>query len=231
MNDDLSRRGTLAGLAVLALSAPALGQQAGAPPFSVTEPGPETPRPLPDERVIGREDAPVTVIEFHSLTCGNCANFHTQHFPRIKVAYVDPGLVRFVMRDYPLDRVALDAAAMVHCAGPERYEALLSVLYTNKEAWAHSPDARGWLRRTGGLAGLSAARLEACWTDRGFTDPIVRSRLEATREFNVQATPTFVIGGRVHPGVLSFERFAQLVQPLLPPGAAPAPAPRVLPRL
>ncbi|OYW68346.1 MAG: disulfide bond formation protein DsbA [Bosea sp. 12-68-7] len=231
MIDHPSRRATLSGLAVLALAAPALAQQAAAPPFSVTEPGPETPRPLPEERVIGRQDAPVTVIEFHSLTCGNCANFHTQHFPRIKVAYVDTGLVRFVMRDFPLDRVALDAAAMVHCAGPERYEALISVLYTNKEAWAHSPDARSWLRRTGGVAGLSAARMEACWTDRGFTDPIVRSRLEATREFNVQATPTFVIGGRVHPGVLSFERFAQLVQPLLPPGATPAPAPRVLPRL
>ncbi|MBU8547225.1 thioredoxin domain-containing protein [Roseomonas sp. F4] len=231
MSKDLSRRGTLTGLGVLVLSAPALGQQAAAPPFAVTEPGPETPRPLPSERAIGREDAPVTVIEFHSLTCGNCANFHTQHFPRIKAAYVDPGLVRFVLRDFPLDRVAVDAAALVHCAGPERFEALLSVLYTNKEAWAHSPDARGWLRRTAGLAGLSPARLEACWTDRGFSDPIIASRLQAEREFSISATPSFVIGGQVQRGVLTFERFAQLVQPLLPPGAVPAPAPRVLPRL
>lgn len=186
-----------------------------------TAPGPDTPRPLPGERAIGRADAPVTVIEFHSLTCGNCARFHTEIFPRIKAAYIDPGLVRFLLRDFPLDRVALDAAAMVHCGGPERHEALLATLYSNKEAWAHSSDARAWLRRTGTLAGIPAARIEACWSDRGFTDPIVLSRLEATRDFNVNATPSFVIGGRLYPGVLPFERFAALIRPLLPPGAAP----------
>ncbi len=221
MNQRLPRRTALLGITAAALASPAIAQQAGQPPFAVTPPGPDTPRPLPAERMIGRAEAPVEVIEFHSLTCGNCANFHTQHFPRIKAAFVDPGLVRFVLRDYPLDRVALDAAALVHCGGPERFEPLLSTLYQNKESWAHSSDARAWLRRTGTLAGIPAARIEACWSDRGFTDLIVQSRLEATRSFNVEATPTFVIGGRVYPGVLTFERFSQIVRPLLPAGASP----------
>lgn len=217
-----TRRAALLGLGALGLAPVALAQGTGQqPPFQVTPPGPETPQPIPGERVIGRPDAPVTVIEFHSLTCGNCARFHTEFFPRIKAAFVEPGLVRFLMRDFPLDRVALDAAAMVHCAGPERYEALLSTLYVNKESWAHAQDPRVWLRRTGTLAGIPAARLDACWADRGFLDPIIQSRLEATRDFQVDATPSFVINGRLHRGVLTFDQFAAIVRPLLPPGSAP----------
>lgn len=216
-----SRRAALLALPATLAATTLAAQQQPAQQWEVTAPGPDTPRPLPGERAIGRADAPVTVIEFHSLTCGNCARFHTEIFPRIKATFVERGLVRFLLRDFPLDRVAVDAAAMVHCGGPERYEALLTTLYTNKEAWAHSPDARAWLRRTGTLAGIPAPRIEACWSDRGFTDPIVLSRLEATRDFNVNATPTFVIGGRVYPGVLTFDRFAELVRPLLPAGTAP----------
>ena len=216
-----SRRTALLALSATMISSSVVAQRQPAPQWDLTAPGPDTPRPLPGERAIGRADAPVTVIEFHSLTCGNCAQFHTEIFPRIKAAYVDPGLVRFLLRDFPLDRIAVDAAAMVHCGGVERYEALLATLYANKEAWAHSPDARTWLRRAGMLAGIPTSRLDACWNDRGFTDPIILSRLEATREFNVNATPSFVIGGRLYAGVLPFERFAELVRPLLPAGAAP----------
>lgn len=216
MTTPSSRRAALLVLPATLLAGTVTAQQG-----EVTAPGPDTPRPLPGERAIGHADAPVTVIEFHSLTCGNCARFHTEIFPRIKAAYVNPGLVRFLLRDFPLDRVALDAAAMVHCAGPERYEVLLSTLYANKESWAHSADAKAWLRRAGMLAGISATRIEACWNDRGFLDPILQSRLQAEREFGVSATPTFAIGGQVHRGMLSFQQFGDLVRPLLPPGAAP----------
>jgi protein-disulfide isomerase len=172
--------------------------------------------PLPGERSIGSPDAPVTVIEFHSLTCGNCARFHNDIFPRIKAEFVDTGLVRFVLRDFPLDRVALEAAVMIHCAGPERFEPLVSLVYAQKEAWAHSPDPRAALRRYAGLAGLGASALEACWSDPAFARAVVQMRLEAEREHGVSATPSFLIGGRLHRGVLTFEQFAQLVRPLLP---------------
>jgi len=220
MSQATPRRAALA--AAFSIPASAALAQAPAPQaLEPTAPGPGTPRPLPGERIIGRADAPVAVIEYHSLTCGNCANFHTTIFPRIRAAFIEPGLVRFVMRDFPLDRVALEAAAMVHCGGPERYEALISMLYTNKESWAHSQDARAWLRRAGTLAGMPAERIDACMTDRGFTDPIAVMRLQGEREFGINATPSFVINGQVHRGVQSFDRFSALVRPLLPPGAAP----------
>jgi protein-disulfide isomerase len=220
MTNATTRRATLLGLAVAAAAAPAAAQQAP-PPFQVTPPGAATPRPIPAERFIGREDAPVTVVEYHSLTCGNCARFHTEIFPRIRRAFVEPGLVRFALRDFPLDHAALEAAAAAHCAGPDRFEALVTAFYANKESWAHSQDPRAWLRRATLLAGVPAERLEACWSDRGFLDPIVQSRLEGTRRFGIDATPSFLIGGQLHRGVLTFERFSELVRPLLPPGAAP----------
>jgi len=220
MSHATTRRAALA----VAISIPAVAAFAQAPgpqAFEPTAPGPDTPRPLPGERIIGRADAPVAVIEYHSLTCGNCANFHNTIFPRIRAAFIEPGLVRFVMRDFPLDRVALEAAAMVHCGGPERYEAMISTLYANKENWAHSPNTRAWLRRIGTLAGVPGERIDACMTDRGFTDPIILMRLQGEREFRVDATPSFVINGQLHRGVQSFERFSALVRPLLPPGTTP----------
>lgn len=219
MTSNRPRRTILLGLGGVALAGAARAQSAN--PFQVTPPGPDTPRPLPAERAIGSADAPVTVIEFHSLSCGNCARFHTEIFPRIKVAYIEPGLVRFVLRDFPLDRAALEGAAMAHCAGPEKFEPMLSTLYAAKESWAHSQDTRGALRRIGMMAGLAGERIDACWNDRGFTDPIIEMRLVAERQWGINATPSFVIGGQVHRGVLSFERFAELLRPLLPPGAQP----------
>lgn len=202
--------------ALLGLSASAVTFWPRAPRAQSAAPGPETPRPLPGERAIGRDDAAVTVVEFHSLTCGNCARFHTEILPRIKKEFIDTGLVRLVLRDFPLDQVALDAAAMVHCVGPTQFEPLIGLLYSQKEAWAHSSDHRAWLRRAGVLAGAPPARIEACWSDRAFLAPIAQSRLDAEREFGIEATPTFVIGGRVYRGVLSFDRFQALIQPLLP---------------
>lgn len=84
----------------------------------------------------------MTVVEFHSLTCGNCARFHTEILPRIMREFVEPGLVRIVYRDFPLDRIAPDAAALAHCAGPER----------TASSWPGRPPRRppgcaGWPRR------------------------------------------------------------------------------------
>lgn len=174
----------------------------------------QTP-PLPTERPIGLETAPVTVIEYHSLTCGNCARFHTEIFPAIRRTYVDTGRVRFVLRDYPLDRIALEAAILAHCAGPDRYQTFISALYQDKERWAHSADPLSDLRRIGVLGGVPNERFEACRSNRAFVDAILAMRLGGDREYRVSGTPTFVINGNVHTGVLTFEQFARIVDPLL----------------
>jgi protein-disulfide isomerase len=205
-------RRRLAPLAAAAILVPGATLAQGAPPAPLP--------PLPGERVVGRADAPVTVVEFHSLTCGGCARFHTEVFPRIKAEFVDTGLVRFVLRDFPLDGVALLAAAAAHCAGPERLEATLSLLYAQRGNWALAPDPPASLRRLAGLAGVGPEQLDRCWGSPEFLRPIGQSRLDAEREHGVDATPSFLIAGRVHRGLLSFDQFSALVRPLLPPPEA-----------
>ncbi|MBY0336229.1 MAG: DsbA family protein [Acetobacteraceae bacterium] len=183
------------------------------------DPGPSSLPPLPGERSIGRADAPVTVVEFHSLTCGNCARFHNEVFPRIQTEFVDTGLVRFVLRDFPLDQVALLAAAATHCAGPERFAPMVALLYAQKESWAHAADPRAFLRRFAGLAGVGPEQLDRCWGSPEFLRPIGQSRWDAERQHGISATPSFLIGGRVHRGVLTFDQFSALVRPLLPSAA------------
>jgi len=214
----VSRRGVLAVANLLGLAGIARAQGAAPQTFEPRPPGPDTPMPLPGERRIGRNDAPIEVIEFHSLSCVVCARFHNEVFPRIRRSYIDPGLVQFRFRDYPLDPNAIAAAAFVHCAGPTRFEPMLRLLYANQRIWAASGDARPILFKVGVDLGLAPARLEACWTDPGFYEPILDSRFDAETEYQVVATPTFVIDGKVHRGMLEWEAFQELVRPLLPDG-------------
>ena len=177
-------------------------------------------RAPPAERSFGRLDAPVTVVEYYSLTCHHCATFHRKVLPQVTRAFVTPGLVHLVYRDSPIDRVTLDATALAHAAGSERHKAMLDVLFASQDRWAHASDPRAELGRFGALAGLTPVQIEACWNDRGFLDAILQMRLDGERLFKVSSTPSFVIADRLHPGSLSFERFSALVGPLLPPGTA-----------
>lgn len=180
----------------------------------------QAPVPKPTERPIGRPDAPVTVVEYHSLTCGNCAGFHRQIFPRIREAFIDPGLVRFVLRDFPLDGVAVEAATLAHCAGPQRYAEVVGTLYRDKERWAHAREPLVYLRQMAPLLGVPADRFEACRSDKAFVGEILRMAFDGRQKHQIRGTPSFVIDGRLHAGILSFERFQEIVRPLLPAIAA-----------
>jgi hypothetical protein len=83
----------------------------------------------PSEQTLGDPDAPVTIIEYASLTCPHCAQFHNEVLPDLKERYIETGKVQLIYRDFPLDERALMAAALAHCAGPDRYFGFLDVLF------------------------------------------------------------------------------------------------------
>lgn len=172
--------------------------------------------PNPTERPLGRGDAPVTVVEYFSLTCGNCARFHNEILPRIKQEYIDTGKVRFVFRDFPLDQAAFDAATLAHCAGADRYHGFLQVLFREKEAWAHAKDYLPVLSRFGQVGGISAEQFAACRGSKTSTDQILKMAVDGRQAFKVNATPTFFIADKMHVGVIEFDQFAKIVDPLLP---------------
>jgi protein-disulfide isomerase len=169
-----------------------------------------------DDMAIGASDAPITVIEYFSLTCSHCANFHNDTFPHIKSNYIDTGKVRFIARDFPLNRPALEAAILAHCAGPERYFTFLDALFHGFENWTTAPDYRKALTQIGQLGGVSAAAFEACLKDKALETRVLTSMLEAQQNFDVSSTPTFIVNGKKIEGGMKFGAFAKVLDRLLP---------------
>jgi len=173
------------------------------------------PGPLP-ELVLGKEDAPVTVVEYASMTCGHCANFHNKVFPTLKERYIDTGKVRFVMREFPLDKLAIAASMLARCAGGDKTVPLISALFAKQEEWAF---VRGnpvpELFKIAKQAGFTQESFDKCLTDQKLMDDIVKIRSRAADEFGVGSTPTFFINGKRMTGPATIEEFDKTFAALL----------------
>jgi protein-disulfide isomerase len=165
--------------------------------------------PRMGERALGSASAPMTVTEFFSLTCSHCGAFHRDTWPRVKAELVETGKIRMVWRDFPLDQVALKAAAVARAFPADRYEAFISALFATQDRWAYARgvDHKAEIGKIAALAGMSAAAFEAAWADDDLARAILVARQQAEQEFRIQATPTFVFGRRVVGGNIPFDRF------------------------
>ena len=169
-----------------------------------------------DQIIYGNPDAPVTIVEYASLTCGHCANFHVNVLPGIKERLLDTGKAKLVYKDFPLDQLALRAAVMVRCnAGPRR-TAMLDVLFSTQESWARSQYPIGALMNIGRAAGMTDQGMEACFNNQETIDGVIQHRLDAEKNYQVNSTPSFVIDGKLYRGALSVEQIAVVVDSLQP---------------
>ena len=165
-----------------------------------------------EPRFLGRDDAPIQVIEFFSMTCSHCASFHTNTFPEVKTRLIDEGVVRFEMRAFPLDGLALRAHAMARTVSVEKYFPLVSMLLEKQSSWAGAADPIDALRKLGRLAGISSSEFDATMRNRPLLESIVQMRQDAVQDFDVKATPSFVINNETTiSGGLSFEEFAEKI--------------------
>jgi len=164
-----------------------------------------------DEPVLGDMDAPVTIIEFASLSCPHCAAFHRDRFPWLKENFIDTGKVRFIFRDFPLNRAALLGSMLAHCADRRQYFAYLGLLFERQENWAFSEPVEKGLASLAQLAGMGRNRFESCLQDEALADEIIQSRLDSQNEYDIESTPSFAIGGKLVSGVPSEERFTELI--------------------
>lgn len=169
-----------------------------------------------EERVLGDPAAPVTIIEYSSLTCPHCAAFHAETLPELKKRFIDTGQAKLVMRDFPLDQNALNAAVVAHCAGPDRYFAFLEAMFTSQQRWARAEDPREALIQLAGLGGLGREQVEACLNDDAMLDAVLQSRIDGQEQFDVSSTPTFVINGTIVSGNRSIDEFATVIEAALP---------------
>ena len=168
------------------------------------------------EPAIGDANAPVTIIEYSSLTCPHCAAFHANTLPELKKRYIDTGKVRLVLRDFPLDQMALKAAVIAHCAGPQRQPQFVEVFYAQQASWARASDPEKALRQLAQLGGLGADQIDACLADKALEEAVLQARLEGQEKFKIESTPSFIIDGKTYAGDQSADKFAELIDPLLP---------------
>jgi protein-disulfide isomerase len=146
-------------------------------------------------RVEGSPDAKIKLVEYFSLTCPACAEFHTEVYPKIKEKYIDKGLVQMEYRDFPLDQWGLRAAALARCLEPKYYGAMVDVLLKQQSNWARSKNVLESLLKIGQLAGLNEKNAQACMSNEKLLDGIISVRMTGNKKHNVNTTPSFLIDG------------------------------------
>lgn len=171
------------------------------------------PGELPDI-VVGRADARVTIVEYASMTCSHCADFHKRTFPALKAKYVETGQVRFILRELPWDRLAAAASMLARCSG-DRAAEVVSVLFEQQEQWAvpNKPQIRLFEIAKG--LGFSQEAFDKCLGDQALFDKIAAGRRRALETLQVDSTPTFFINGVKVEGALPIEEFDKVIEPML----------------
>jgi protein-disulfide isomerase len=162
-------------------------------------------------RAIGPENAPITVIEYFSMTCPHCAAFHVQTLPRIKQELVEPGRLRMVFRDFPLDRVALAAAMIARALPASAYVDFVDVLMRTQSQWATSRDPVGEIAKLASMAGMGRPAFDAALANEALQRGVLAERLVGEQQDRVEGTPTFIAStGRRASGGIGFDRFLEL---------------------
>jgi protein-disulfide isomerase len=179
-------------MTAFAAAAPAVAQAPAQPPPAAAK---NALALTPDDRILGRADAPITIVEYASLTCPHCAHFDSDVLPKLVDKWITPGKVKLVLRDYPLDGVAVHAAMIARCAPPERFYGFIDTFFGAQEQWVMASDHDAALARLALLGGMSKDKVTACLADKGLEEKIVGSRLIASQQLGVASTPTFFING------------------------------------
>lgn len=222
-NAALTRRQIVAGASTLAVLAAAgfsstssFAQRRGSGPSEIPiEDLMKTVDGLPDI-ALGPAEAKVTIVEYASMTCGHCSNFHKETFPKLKEKYIDSSKVRFILREFPLDNLAAAAAMLARCAPGGKTYPMVDVLFHGQADWAYvqgNPVPK--LFEIAKQAGFTQESFDKCLTDQKLLDQINAQRSRAADQFGVSATPTFFINGKKLQGAPTLDSFDAMIEPLL----------------
>ena len=216
---EISRRSLIIGAASI-LTAGSLGSFASvidalsgkalAQPSNLMVPG-----PLGD-MIQGSETAPVTIIEYASLTCSHCRTFMVGTYPELKKRYIDTGKVRYILREFALNDIDLLAIVIARCAPKERFFPLVETLFEKQDQWALNnpvPPLLGIAKQ----AGFTDESFKACASNQTVIEG-VKAQREAGTKFGVTSTPTFFINGEKKTGNMSIDEMEKVLQPYLKAG-------------
>ena len=161
-------------------------------------------------RVIGDADAPIHVAEYYSMTCGHCADFHNNTYPKVKAKLIDEGFVRFELRPFPLDGLALRAHALVRAVPETKFFPLVKMLLAKQPVWARAADPVAELQKMARLAGIGTDEFNSIGQNRPLLEGIVNQRQKGIDQWRISSTPSFVVNDdSVLTGNMSYEEFAE----------------------
>lgn len=178
--------------------------------------------------IMGNKDAPITFIEYASLSCPHCASFYSDGFAKLKAEYIDTNKVKFIYRDFPLNRPALTAAALALCqvndrnTDSEKYYDFIKALFKTQESWAFVENFNEKLETIAKLDGISTEKFNSCIKDIKLQQSILKARVDAAKILQIQSTPTFIINGEVINGYGGYEEIKMLIDKKLSDAANPA---------
>jgi protein-disulfide isomerase len=171
------------------------------------------PGALPD-KVLGNADAPVTIVEYASMTCPHCAHFHATTLPELKTKYIDTGKVRLIFREFPFDPRAEAGFMLARCSN-DNYFPMVDVLFRQQQNWASVENAKDALLQISKLAGFSQESFEACLTDQKLLEDVRAVQKRGADEFKVDSTPTFFINGNTYKGALTIAEMSAIIDGML----------------
>ena len=167
--------------------------------------------------VIGDENAPVTIIEYASMSCSHCANFHKNTLPELKTEYIDTGKVRMIFRDFPFNYPALLGSMMLRCIPNEvRYD-YMNVLYQLQSNWVNRDPTvtKKELYKIMQSGGMTKDEFDSCYSNLDIENEILEAVMAAQNDFNIRSTPSFIVNGNLVEGNKNTKEFRQIIDKIL----------------
>ena len=159
----------------------------------------------------GSSDAKIELIVYESLTCSHCADFHKNVYPDLKENFIDKGYVKIEFRNFPLDLAALNAEKVLGCVeNDEKKLKLLNELYKNQDSWASDSDINSINQKIFKITnnyGLNNDKNKRCLNDQDLEDEILNERINASKKYSIEATPTIFINEKKYSGQHNYENF------------------------
>ncbi len=166
--------------------------------------------------VSGQDDAKITIIAYESLTCSHCADFHNNVYPLLKKEFIDTGLVKIEFRHFPLDIVALNASKISQCKQDQSLEIMMS-LYSDQQAWIKGKtieEANENLKKFVKNKNFTL-NFEKCISDKKIEDFVLNDRIEGTKKFEINSTPTIIINGKKFEKTLNYKNLKKSLEKLI----------------
>lgn len=197
-------------IALLRTSAPAQADSGGVDPAELAKAGPD------GDIVLGSDKAPVTIIEYASMTCPHCAHFSATTFPELQKRYIDTGKVRFILREFPTNQLDAAGFMLARCAGKDKFMAVVETLFAKQDQWMVQEPVPA-LQAIAEQFGFTEDSFQQCLTNQKIFDSIEVVRKRAV-ELGVSTTPIFFVNGKEIIGERSIEELAKEIDPYLKTG-------------